>query len=176
MHAPAPTVVQNLRHRSLAEFAAMSEPEATALVALARSLHAASLAGLAPGALRGKNLAVLCDTAGADDDAPALFRRAAVRLGARVARLRPSVSILGMPRDLQHTAALLGRLYDALDCIGMPAELVRELGAAAGVPVFEAASSSRHPTARLAERLRDDSTLDDARCAVMQAVLVSALA
>jgi hypothetical protein len=44
------------------------------------------------------------------------------------------------------------------------------------VPVFEAISSSRHPTARLALRLDHPPALDDRRCAVMQAVLLGALA
>ena len=123
--------------------------------------------------LRGKNLALLCDTV--DADGAALFQRAASQLGAQVAHLRPSLSRFSTLHEVQHTARVLGRLYDAMDCVGMPADLVLEIGAAAGVPVFEAMSSSLHPMVRLAEQL-DGLDIDDKRCAVMQAVLLGALA
>jgi ornithine carbamoyltransferase len=61
-----------------------------------------------------------------------------------------------------------------MDCIGMPPDLVHQIGVAAGVPVFEAISSSLHPTAALARQLNGGAS-DDKRCAVMQAVLVGAL-
>ena len=167
-------MVQNLKYRSMIEFAAMSEQDTTALVGFARALQRATRAGTTQRALRGKNLAVLCDTA--DVDGAALFRRAASDLGAHVAQLRPSLSILSTAQEVQHTAQYLGRLYDALDCVDMPPDLVRRIAAAAGVPVFEAISSKRHPTWNLADRLDDRATPDENRCAVLQAVLLGALA
>ena len=174
MHAPAHTMAPPLKHRSLSDFAAMSEPDTRALLAVARDLQMASQAGLNGRILRGKNLALLCDAV--DANGAALFQRAASDMGAQVAHLRPSLSKLSTPQEVQHTARVLGRLYDALDCVGMPPELVRQIGVAAGVPVFEAVSSSWHPTAKLAGQLNGDATDDDKRCAVMQAVLLGALA
>ena len=173
MHAPAHTMVQPLKHRSLADFANMSEQDTSALLAFAGELQNALRAGMNGRALRGKNLALLCDTV--DADGAALFQRAASGLGAQVAHLRPSLSRFSTAQEVQHTARVLGRLYDALDCVGMPPDLVHQIGVAAGVPVFEAISSSRHPTVRLADQL-DGEEIDDRRCAVMQAVLLSALA
>jgi ornithine carbamoyltransferase len=166
-------MVPPLKHRSLTEFAAMSAQDASGLVALARELLNTSHAGTAGRVLRGKNLAVLCDTV--DADGAELFQRAASDLGAQVAHLRPSLSKFSTPQEIQHTARVLGRLYDAMDCVGMPADLVHQIGVAAGVPVFEAISSSRHPTARLADQLNGEA-IEDKRCALMQAVLLGALA
>jgi len=174
MHAPAHTMAPPLKHRSLRDFAAMSEPDTRALLTLAHELQTASQAGLNGRVLRGKNLALLCDTV--DADGAALFQRAASDMGAQVAHLRPSLSRFSTPQEVQHTARVLGRLYDALDCVGMPPELVRQIGVAAGVPVFEAMSSSRHPIARLAGQLNGGATDADKRCALMQAVLLGALA
>jgi len=174
MHAPAHTMAPPLKHRSLSDFAAMSEPDTRALLAVARDLQMASQAGLNGRILRGKNLALLCDAV--DANGAALFQRAASDMGAQVAHLRPSLSKLSTPQEVQHTARVLGRLYDALDCVGMPPELVRQIGVAAGVPVFESLSSSWHPSARLASLLDGDAAEADKRCAVMQAVLLGALA
>lgn len=173
MHVSTHTMVPPLKHRSLNEFAAMSAQDASGLVALARDLLSTSRAGTAGRVLRGKNLAVLCDTV--DADGAELFQRAASDLGAQVAHLRPSLSKFSTPQEIQHTARVLGRLYDAMDCVGMPADLVHQIGVAAGVPVFEAISSSRHPTARLADQLNGEA-IEDKRCALMQAVLLGALA
>jgi ornithine carbamoyltransferase len=174
MHASAHAMAPLLKQRSLSDFAAMSEQDTRALLGLAHRLQTASQAGLNGRILRGKNLALLCDTV--DADGAELFQRAASDLGAQVAHLRPSLSKFSTPQEVQHTARVLGRLYDALDCVGMPPELVRQIGVAAGVPVFEAISSNRHPTAALAGQLNGDSTDVDKRCAVMQAVLLGALA
>lgn len=173
MHVSAHTMVPPLKHRSLTDFAAMSAQDASGLVALARELLSTSHAGMAGRVLRGKNLAVLCDTV--DADGAELFQRAASDLGAQVAHLRPSLSRFSTPQEVQHTARVLGRLYDAMDCVGMPAELVHQIGVAAGVPVFESISSSRHPTASLADQLNGEA-IEDKRCALMQAVLLGALA
>ena len=172
MPASAHTLVQPLKQRSLADFANMSEQDASALLAFAGELQSTSHAGMTARALRGKNLALLCDTV--DADGAALFQRAVSDLGAQVAHLRPSLCRFSTPQEVQHTARVLGRLYDAMDCLGMPPELVHEIGVCAGVPVFEAISSSRHPSVRLADQL-DGEAIDDRRCAVMQAVLLSAL-
>jgi ornithine carbamoyltransferase len=165
-------MVQPLRHRSLTDFAAMSATDVSSLLALARELLSASRAGPTGRVLRGKNLAVLCDAV--DADGAELFQRAASDLGAQVAHLRPSLSRFSTPQEVQHTARVLGRLYDAIDCVGMPPDLVRQIGIAAGVPVFEEISSRQHPTASLADQLNGDA-IDDRRCAVIQAVLLGAL-
>jgi ornithine carbamoyltransferase len=166
-------MVLNLKHRCLTDFATMSAQDTSALLARARELQAAARAGTTQRALRGKNFGLLCNETDAGD--AALFQRAASALGAQVAHVRPSLSELSSPQEVRHTARVLGRLYDAVNCVGMAPDLVRQIGTEAGVPVFEGIASPRHPTARLAARLDGGMADEDKRCLVIQAVLLSAL-
>jgi ornithine carbamoyltransferase len=150
----------------------MSPRELSAVLAHARSLQRAALAGATQPLLRGKNLGMLCE---ADEGDATLFRRAASELGAHVAHIKPSLSGLSTPKDLQHTARMLGRLYDAVECLGMSPALVQQVGDAAGVPVYDGLASSRHPTAVLAQQLGGDSSETDNRRFILQAVLLMSL-
>ncbi len=62
------------------------------MLANARTLRIAAQAGKIPPLLRGRKLGLLCEAAAADADtgAAALFRRAAVELGAHVAQAPPA--------------------------------------------------------------------------------------
>ncbi len=135
--------------------------------AQAQALRQAALAGEAPPLLKGKKLGLLCEDAQAE---PALlFRRAAGGLGAHVAHVRPSLSSLSSPQDVQHTARMLGRLYDAVECQGMAPDLVRQIGLCAGVPVFDQLAGDAN--------VMDDEAADtrEFRCFVLQALLLQAL-
>jgi ornithine carbamoyltransferase len=101
--------------------------------------------------------------------------RAASELGAHVSRIRPSLSELSTPGEVQHAARLLGRLYDAVECLGMEPALVRQVGDGAGVPVYDGLASARHPTARIAGLLGGDASEADNRRFVVQAVLLGSL-
>lgn len=169
-------MLQYLKNRCITDFTAMPEKDSSALLLAARAVQEATRSGTTPRPLRGKNLGLLCEEAELDEDGAALFQRAALALGAQVAQLRPGLSARSTPDEVQHTAQLLGRLYDALECVGMPSELVQRIGAMAGVPVFESLSSNRHPIAALALQLNPQQSLNDNRCALMQAVLLGALA
>lgn len=164
--------------RSLVEFEALSVPDMSALLARAREVPAwqsASTAQPAAGQrpLQGKKLGLVCSAA--DEPDARLFTRAATALGAQVATLRPSLSSLSTAAEIQRTARVLGRLYDALDCIGLPHELVLRIGAEAGVPVFDGLASAAHPAHRLARRLAAEPGSDEWRCIVIQAVLLGVL-
>ena len=167
-------MVLHLKHRSLNDFSDMSSHDMGALLAQARELQSASRMGTSQRMLRGKNLGLLCDAA--DDAGAALFERAATALGAHVAHLRPSLSESSTAQEVQHTARVLGRLSDAVDCVGMAPDLVRRISAEAGVPVFGGIASSGHPTACLVDGLDADTAPEDNRCLVIQAALLSALA
>jgi ornithine carbamoyltransferase len=102
--------------------------------------------------LRGRKLCLMAE----DPDSPAarLFREVATGLGAHVAHVRPSLSELSTPQELRDTARMLGRLYDAIECQGMPTAVIRQLANEAGVAVFEG----------LAVRPDDDLASQDERC------------
>ncbi len=162
-------------HRSNVAFDRLSSLDAGALMANARALQLAAAAGQVQVSLRGKKLGLLCEVDTAD--AAMLFRGAAEALGAHVAHIRPSLSGLSTPQEVRHTARMLGRLYDAVECQDMAADLVQLVGADAGVPVYDGAASPTHPTARLAELLDGENTSsNDKRRFVLQAVLLNSIA
>ena len=173
MHRLTPYVPDSETTQRLA-FNQMSPRDVTAVLANARTLQRAAEAGKTQPLLRGKNFGLLCE---ADEDgAAALFRRAAVELGAQVVLIRPSLSELSTPQEVQHTARVLGRLYDAVECQGMAPALVQQVGNEAGVPVYDGIASQDHPTAKLAELLGSDASPADNRRFVLQAVLLTTIA
>ena len=105
-----------------------------------------------------------------------LLQRAATELGAKVAHVRPGWSAMSSPTEVADTARVLGRLYDAIDISGSPAELVRQVRMAAGVPVFDSLGSPDHPAAQLAGNMTDEAPASDAWRYVVQAVLLTAMA
>ena len=148
--------------------------KATDLLCRARMLRQAALEGTPPPLLRGKNLGVLRETQ--DSEALALFHRAAGELGAHVATMRSSLSASSAPQEVQHTARMLGRLYDAVECQGMAPALVQQIARHAGIPVYDGAAMESHPTARLAELLGDGASPADNRRFVLQAFLLESVA
>jgi ornithine carbamoyltransferase len=165
----------SLKQRQPDTFAAMSPSDQDSLVTSARALKRAALAGPAQLLLRGKNIGLLCE---AEDSADAaLFQSAATGLGAHVARIRPSQSGLLTSKDVQHTARMLGRLYDAIECQGLAAELVEQVRGDAGVPVFDGVGCAGHPSAALARLVDgDDNASPDNRRFLLQALLLSTIA
>ncbi|WP_428419701.1 ornithine carbamoyltransferase [Methylibium sp.] len=161
-------------HRSLLASENMSPRDASCLLDNARKLQQAARAGTPQALLRGKNLGLLC---AADDDMDAVyFRRAAEALGAHVAHIAPSLSALSPPQEVEHTARLLGRLYDGVECQGVAPELVQRISQEAGIPVYDGVARPSHFTARLADLLGGGASPDENRRFVLQAVLLSTMA
>jgi len=145
-----------------------------ALLARARALKRAALAGRTPLLLRGRIFGLVCERSDAPD--AQRFCRAVHELGARVSEVRPVLDERSSAHDVRQTAQLLGRLYDAVEFQGSPPGLVRRVADEAGVPVYDGVASARHPTAGLADMLGSDGeSPDDNRRYVLQAVLVDAV-
>jgi len=121
--------------------------------------------------LRGKNLALIC--ASANDAEAQLFQHAALDLGAHVAHIRPDLSEPSTSAVFKHTARMLGRLYQAVECQGLQPAVVAEVGREAGIPVYDALASRGHPLAHLARFLDGGEEDERNRRLVVQAVLVS---
>ena len=156
--------------------ATLSPDDITALLAGARMLQRAAQRGPVQPLLRGKIFGLLCEATATGHDDAALFCRSAVELGAHVAHIRPIQWTHGALQVPQDTARMLGRLYNAVECQGMPAEVVRGLRQHAAVPVFDGVASPHHPTAQVAELLDEVASPADRRRLVLQAVLLSTLA
>jgi ornithine carbamoyltransferase len=132
-----------LHYRSLWSLDTLSSGDLSALIDTALTLKQAAGAGRPPQPLRGKNIAVMCEAS--DDPALHDFTAAASALGARVAHIRPSNSRITQPSDTQETASVLGRLYDAIECEGMPLAVVKDVERGAGRPVFNGLAEASHP-------------------------------
>lgn len=138
-----------LNHRSLWSLDNLSSADVSTLLDTACTLKKAAEAGHPQRPLRGKNIAVMCES----PTNPALkdFTAAANALGAQVAHIRPSSSRITQPSASHETALVLGRLYDAIECEGMPLALVQEVERTAGRPVFNGLAAATHPLRVLAD-------------------------
>ena len=163
-----------LSYHGVLAFDPISPRDVTIVLNHARALALAARSGQFRASLRGRNFGLMCEADQSGD--AALFHRAAVELGAHVAYIRPSLTELSTPQDVQHTARMLGRLYDAVECQGMAPDLVLQMGIDAGVPVYDGIASQHHPTAKLDALLDGDSSALDKRRFVLQAVLLSTVA
>lgn len=141
-----------------------------ALLDQARSLQRAAVAGRVQPLLRGKNLGLLC----ADDtQAQALlFRQAASELGAHVAHIGMSLSEHSDTQEVTHTARMLGRLYDAVECQGLGSALVRQMADEAGIAVYDGLACNEGLISRLAGQLGNEAAPGDNRRFVLQALLL----
>jgi ornithine carbamoyltransferase len=146
--------------------------DADALVASARALREAHRASRPQGMLRGKYIALLGGGAEAEVN---LLLAAAAALGARVTPVQTGLSAASADKDVQDVAGMLGRLYDAVECDGLPVDVVRRLALAVDVPLFERLASAAHPTAQLAARLGPEATPGENRLCMLQAALVCAM-
>lgn len=163
----------SLDHQLLHTAQGLDAEHVGALLAMAEGLRSMRTAGSAmPGLLKGVNIALLCAQAGETQDA-AVFERAATQLGARVARIRPGDAGLALDADMGATARWLGRLYDAVECQGVDAQVITQLQAQSGIVVYDAIGSATHPVfLSLQARMQDEPPC---REAVIQSILLSTL-
>lgn len=154
-------------------FEQVSSQAASKLLATARALGAAELGGQRDQSLRGKNLALLTPSPG---PAAELFVDAVGQLGAMASRVGEDLLAVNDPHELQRLAHLLDRLYDAVECQGVPQRVVRRLSDLATVPVFDGIACETHPTAPLADQLQDLGNRSDARRWILQAALLLTVA
>jgi ornithine carbamoyltransferase len=150
--------------------AALSPGDEKSLLSQARSLQRAAAAGRVQPLLRGKNLGLLC----ADDTQPQalLFRQAASELGAHVAHIGMSLDEASGAQEVAHTARVLGRLYDAVECQGMASALVQQMADVAGIAVYDGLASDEQRITRLAAQLDGGDAAGDNRRFVLQALLL----
>ena len=81
------------------------------------------------------------------------FEVAAADLGMHPTYLDPTGSQLGKKESIADTARVLGRMYDGIEYRGYGQEIVEELAAYAGVPVWNGLTNEFHPTQILADFL-----------------------
>ena len=119
--------------------------------------------------LRGKNIALLVRDAGPAAD---LFVTAVEQLGAKASKVDAEMLAVNDEHELQRLALVLDRLYDAVECQGVPSASVRQLSGLVTMPVFDGLAGNGHPTSPLADQLTDVGSRADARRWILQAALM----
>ncbi|MEU1669313.1 ornithine carbamoyltransferase [Streptomyces sparsogenes] len=121
------------------------------LISLAAELKAAKRAGTEVQHLKGRNIALIF--AKTSTRTRCAFEVAAADQGASTTYLDPSGSQIGHKESVKDTARVLGRMYDAIEYRGSGQDIVEELAAHAGVPVYNGLTDDWHPTQMLADVL-----------------------
>lgn len=141
----------NLRNRNFLKLLDFTPKEIQFLLDLSKELKAAKYAGTEQKKLVGKNIALIFEKA--STRTRCAFEVAAFDQGAQVSYIGPSGSQIGHKESMKDTARVLGRMYDGVEYRGFGQEIVEELGAHAGVPVWNGLTDEFHPTQILADFL-----------------------
>ncbi len=141
----------NLRNRNFLKLIDFTTQEIRYLLELSADLKKAKYAGTEQPRLKGKNIALIFEKS--STRTRCAFEVAAYDQGAHVTYLGPSGSQIGHKESMKDTARVLGRMYDGIEYRGFGQEIVEELGAYAGVPVWNGLTNEFHPTQILADFL-----------------------
>ena len=141
----------NLKNRSFLKEIDFEPRELRFLLRLAEALKMAKYAGTEVARLSGKEIALIFEKT--STRTRSAFEVASYDQGAHVTYLDPAGSQLGHKESIADTAAVLGRMYDAIEFRGNTQADVEELAAHAGVPVYNGLTDEWHPTQMLADFL-----------------------
>ncbi|MBY7661814.1 ornithine carbamoyltransferase [Vibrio cyclitrophicus] len=141
----------NLRNRNFLKLLDFTPKEIQFLLDLSADLKKAKYAGTEQKKLNGKNIALIFEKA--STRTRCAFEVAAFDQGAQVSYLGPSGSQIGQKESMKDTAHVLGRMYDGIEYRGFGQSIVEDLGAYAGVPVWNGLTDEFHPTQILADFL-----------------------
>jgi len=141
----------NLKNRSFLKEIDFEPQELRFLLRLSEALKLAKYAGTETKHLAGQEIALIFEKT--STRTRSAFEVGAYDQGAHVTYLDPSGSQLGHKESIADTAAVLGRMYDAIEFRGNRQSDVEELAAHAGVPVYNGLTDEWHPTQMLADFL-----------------------
>ena len=141
----------NLRNRNFLKLLDFSPKEIKHMLELAANLKKAKYAGTEQQTLKGKNIALIFEKA--STRTRCAFETAVYDQGGHVTYLGPSGSQIGYKESMKDTARVLGRMYDGIEYRGFGQKIVEELGAHAGVPVWNGLTNEFHPTQIFADFL-----------------------
>ncbi len=144
-------MTSDLRGRSFLKLEDFTQGEVRELLGLAAELKAVKASGAEEQRLTGKNIALIFEKP--STRTRCAFEVAAYDQGAGVTYLGPSGSQIGSKESIRDTARVLGRMYDGIEYRGFGQAVVEELGACAGVPVWNGLTDEFHPTQILADFL-----------------------
>jgi ornithine carbamoyltransferase len=141
----------NLKNRSFLKEIDFDPRELRYLLKLSEALKMAKYAGTETQQLAGKEIALIFEKSSTRTRSS--FEVGAYDQGAHVTYLDPSGSQLGHKESIADTAAVLGRIYDAIEFRGNRQTDIEALAEHAGVPVYNGLTDEWHPTQMLADFL-----------------------
>lgn len=121
------------------------------LISLAKQFKALKLAGTPHRYLEGKNIVLLFEKTSTRTRCS--FEVAGHDLGLGVTYLDPGSSQMGKKESIEDTARVLGRMFDGIEYRGYGQEIVENLAAHAGVPVWNGLTNEFHPAQMIADML-----------------------
>ena len=121
------------------------------LISLAKQFKALKLAGTPLKYLEGKNIVLLFEKTSTRTRCS--FEVAGHDLGLGVTYLDPGSSQMGKKESIEDTARVLGRMFDGIEYRGYGQDIVENLAAHAGVPVWNGLTNEFHPTQMIADML-----------------------
>lgn len=141
----------DLKNRNFLKLLDFTSDEIEYLIDLAADFKAKKKNGIAHDKLKGKNIALIFEKT--STRTRCAFEVAARDLGMGVTYLDPQGSQIGKKESIADTARVLGRMFDGIEYRGFGQEIVEELAAFAGVPVWNGLTNEFHPTQILADFL-----------------------
>ncbi len=141
----------SFKNRSFLKLLDYTPEEIGALLALSAELKAKKKAGIPHRLCEGKSIALLFEKT--STRTRCAFEVAAADLGMHPVYLGPKSSQMGKKESIPDTARVLGRMFDGIEYRGFEQEIVEELSAYAGVPVWNGLTNEFHPTQILADFL-----------------------
>ncbi|MBR5259089.1 MAG: ornithine carbamoyltransferase [Eggerthellaceae bacterium] len=141
----------NLSGRSFLKLLDFTPDEIRYLIRLSKQFKNLKLSGTPHKYLEGKNIVLLFEKTSTRTRCS--FEVAGYDLGMGVTYLDPGSSQMGKKESIEDTARVLGRMYDGIEYRGYSQELVEELAANAGVPVWNGLTDEFHPTQMIADML-----------------------
>ena len=141
----------SLKQRSFLKLLDFTPAEIEGLIDLAADLKAKKKAGIPHRLCEGKSIALVFEKT--STRTRCAFEVAAADLGMHPVYLDPQGSQIGKKESIADTARVLGRMFDGIEYRGFGQEIVEELAAYAGVPVWNGLTNEFHPTQILADFL-----------------------
>ena len=141
----------DLKNKSFLKLLDFSSEEIAGLLALSAELKAKKKTGIPHRLCEGKSIALVFEKT--STRTRCAFEVAAADLGMHPVYLDPKSSQMGKKESIPDTARVLGRMFDGIEYRGFGQEIVEQLAAYAGVPVWNGLTNEFHPTQILADFL-----------------------
>ena len=141
----------DLKGKSFLKLLDLTPAQIEGLIDLAADLKAKKKAGVSHRLCEGKSIALVFEKT--STRTRCAFEVAAADLGMHPVYLDPTGSQIGKKESIADTARVLGRMFDGIEYRGFGQDIVEELAAYAGVPVWNGLTNEFHPTQILADFL-----------------------